>query len=255
MERFISLLLEVWREACRHIELRGIAGPERGRSCGAACRWMRSGSGASISRAASVETAAIARVAGAGESPAPGAERARAARSASGCSPGAGEARSPHASGRARCEDGCPALLGSGTRGRRAGRAARRRGRAARGRGAAGRAPPRVFRAEHAELLAALLEPFAVALENDRRLREMKTLREAAEADRLSLLARLGRKELAETHRRDRRRAASGDGARRARGAPRRAGADPRRDGLRQGGGGARDPHALAARGRPRSSA
>jgi transcriptional regulator with GAF, ATPase, and Fis domain len=59
--------------------------------------------------------------------------------------------------------------------------------------------PPRTFRADQEPLLAALLEPFTVALENDRRVRELKTLREAAEADRLSLLARLGRKELAET--------------------------------------------------------
>jgi len=41
-----------------------------------------------------------------------------------------------------------------------------------------------------------LLEPFAAALDNDRQLREMATLREAAEADRRSLLARLGRQSL-----------------------------------------------------------
>ena len=59
--------------------------------------------------------------------------------------------------------------------------------------------PRRRFDAEHEALLRALLEPFTVALENDRRLREMTTLREAAEADRLSLLSRLGRTQLGET--------------------------------------------------------
>jgi len=38
-----------------------------------------------------------------------------------------------------------------------------------------------------------LREPFAVALDNDRRLHELRALREAAEADRQTLLTRLGR--------------------------------------------------------------
>ncbi len=42
-------------------------------------------------------------------------------------------------------------------------------------------------------LVRTLLEPFAVALDNDRRVRETTKLREAAEADRRSLLTRLGR--------------------------------------------------------------
>ena len=45
-------------------------------------------------------------------------------------------------------------------------------------------------------LCAGLQEPFATALENDRRLRELTSLRRAAEADRTSLLARLGRKQM-----------------------------------------------------------
>jgi transcriptional regulator with GAF, ATPase, and Fis domain len=45
-------------------------------------------------------------------------------------------------------------------------------------------------------LFADLLEPLAVALENDRRLREITALREAAEADKRSLLTRLGRQAL-----------------------------------------------------------
>ncbi|MBN2309430.1 MAG: sigma-54 factor interaction domain-containing protein, partial [Candidatus Hydrogenedentes bacterium] len=48
-------------------------------------------------------------------------------------------------------------------------------------------------------MMAILLEPFAVALENDQRLREIASLREAAEADRRSLLTRLGRKTLDDT--------------------------------------------------------
>lgn len=52
------------------------------------------------------------------------------------------------------------------------------------------------FDAEHVQLARMLLEPFAAAMENDRRLHELKTLREAAEAERRSALGRLGRKEL-----------------------------------------------------------
>lgn len=45
---------------------------------------------------------------------------------------------------------------------------------------------------------AGLHGPFAAALENDRRLRELQALRRAAEADRASLLTRLGRSRLDE---------------------------------------------------------
>jgi hydrogenase-4 transcriptional activator len=55
----------------------------------------------------------------------------------------------------------------------------------------------KAFTEEHLQLLEALLEPFSVALENDRRLRELRTLRDAAE-ERRSLLARLGRRDLAD---------------------------------------------------------
>jgi transcriptional regulator with GAF, ATPase, and Fis domain len=61
-------------------------------------------------------------------------------------------------------------------------------------------APPgRSFTARHVALTRVLLEPFSVALENDRRLRETEALREAAEADKRSLLTRLGRRQLADT--------------------------------------------------------
>jgi hydrogenase-4 transcriptional activator len=55
------------------------------------------------------------------------------------------------------------------------------------------------YRAEHEPILAALCEPIAVALRNDHQLRELKALREAAEADRRSLLARLDRQDIADT--------------------------------------------------------
>lgn len=54
------------------------------------------------------------------------------------------------------------------------------------------------FNAKHVELAQLLVEPFTVAMENDFRLREMAALREAAEADNRSLLIRLGRKSLGE---------------------------------------------------------
>jgi transcriptional regulator with GAF, ATPase, and Fis domain len=54
------------------------------------------------------------------------------------------------------------------------------------------------FRAAHEQMVEALLEPFSAALENDRRLHELAALREVAEADRRTLLTRLGRQEMAE---------------------------------------------------------
>ena len=59
--------------------------------------------------------------------------------------------------------------------------------------------PPRSFGAAHATILDILREPFSVALENDGRVREMAALREAAEADRQSLLTKLGRSKLGDT--------------------------------------------------------
>ena len=48
-------------------------------------------------------------------------------------------------------------------------------------------------------LVRSLLEPFTVALENHHRLRELRALREAAEAEKQSLLTRLGRTQVGET--------------------------------------------------------
>ena len=58
--------------------------------------------------------------------------------------------------------------------------------------------PPPSFSEVHEEVVKALVEPFTVALDNDRGLREMRTHQEAAEADRHSLLTRLGRQEISE---------------------------------------------------------
>jgi hydrogenase-4 transcriptional activator len=60
-------------------------------------------------------------------------------------------------------------------------------------------APSQRFTALHQRMLQAILEPVAAVLENDRRLRELTALREAAEADKQSLLRRLGRTEVTET--------------------------------------------------------
>jgi transcriptional regulator with GAF, ATPase, and Fis domain len=55
------------------------------------------------------------------------------------------------------------------------------------------------FSRQHVELFRALQEPMAVALDNDTRLHELAALREAAEAERQSLLRRLGRREAGDT--------------------------------------------------------
>jgi transcriptional regulator with GAF, ATPase, and Fis domain len=62
-----------------------------------------------------------------------------------------------------------------------------------------GARPGQGFRSVHEELLRTLLEPFTVALENDRRLRELTTLREAVEADNRKLLSRLGRHDISDS--------------------------------------------------------
>jgi transcriptional regulator with GAF, ATPase, and Fis domain len=59
-------------------------------------------------------------------------------------------------------------------------------------------APPHRSTAAHEKLFQTLLEPLAVALENDQRLRELNALREAAESEKRSLLARLGREDMSE---------------------------------------------------------
>lgn len=58
--------------------------------------------------------------------------------------------------------------------------------------------PGEQFDHRHRKMVELLLEPISVALENDHRLQELATLREAAEADRQSLLTRLGRQDINE---------------------------------------------------------
>jgi transcriptional regulator with GAF, ATPase, and Fis domain len=55
------------------------------------------------------------------------------------------------------------------------------------------------FSAQDVSLFEAVLEPMGVALDNDARLHELAALREAAEAERQSLLRRLGRTDVGET--------------------------------------------------------
>ena len=57
----------------------------------------------------------------------------------------------------------------------------------------------RRFSDAHEAVGQALLDPFAAALENDRRLRALAAVREAAQADRAALLSRLGRTEFTDT--------------------------------------------------------
>jgi len=59
--------------------------------------------------------------------------------------------------------------------------------------------PPHAFSAEHEPMAEALLEPMSVALQNDRRLRELTRLREAVEADKEALLSRLGRQDISDS--------------------------------------------------------
>jgi hydrogenase-4 transcriptional activator len=60
-------------------------------------------------------------------------------------------------------------------------------------------APGQRFRAEHIALFGELLAPFGVALAHHCRLRELTSLREAAEADRSSLLSRLERHDISDS--------------------------------------------------------
>lgn len=58
---------------------------------------------------------------------------------------------------------------------------------------------PRHFQDRHVEIVSHLLEPFGVWVENDRRQRELRILREAAEAENQSLRTKLGKVGLSES--------------------------------------------------------
>ncbi len=61
-------------------------------------------------------------------------------------------------------------------------------------------APPQTsFTHRHIQIVQALADPLATALDNDARLRELDQLRQAAEAENQSLLSRLGRESNADT--------------------------------------------------------
>jgi transcriptional regulator with GAF, ATPase, and Fis domain len=60
-------------------------------------------------------------------------------------------------------------------------------------------AEPERLRPEHRGLLSRMVEPFGMALVNDRRLEEVKRLREALEADKRALLTRLDRDNIVDT--------------------------------------------------------
>ena len=58
--------------------------------------------------------------------------------------------------------------------------------------------PAQSFGRLHEELASELLDPFTIALDNDRRLRVVTAQQQAAQADRHALLTRLGRQEISE---------------------------------------------------------
>ena len=91
-----------------------------------------------------------------------------------------------------------------------------------------------------------LLEPFSVWLENDRRLRELNVLREAAEADNRSLLSRLGRTDISDSIIGVEDWPEGRDGGRRSGRENRRAGTYSRRNRLGQGGGRQVDSRTIA---------
>ena len=59
--------------------------------------------------------------------------------------------------------------------------------------------PDAAFQARHLSLINLLREPFSASMENDSRVHELEALREAAEADRRSLMERLNRREPGDT--------------------------------------------------------
>jgi formate hydrogenlyase transcriptional activator len=194
LERFHDVLLDVWRESCRHIEIRESAGTLAGmlaRHLPLACLLVRR----LDSQHPSLDTVAVGQ-------PTPG--------------PFHATVRTPLTAAKSR-----RLLVWAGESKVLHGQRAKRSGDLAvlvppeiDGEVAAGplRGPEglagalvlvanhlKTFRPLHLQMVEALLEPFSAALENDRRLHELAALREAAEADRRTLLSRLGRQEMSET--------------------------------------------------------
>jgi transcriptional regulator with GAF, ATPase, and Fis domain len=191
MERFGTLLLDVWREVCRHLEIGESVGrlaPILVRRLPVDLLFVRR---LDVARA-HLETVATGLCQG----------KSSTLPAKSSCSPETMkqlllwcESREIVRSPAARARDRLPALLPDGMEGEvLAGALGTEEGPI--GVLILSAQPPHAFRGEHEELLHALLEPFAVALENDRRLRELTALREALEADNRSLLSRLGRHDI-----------------------------------------------------------
>jgi len=187
MSGYNPLLLEVWREACRHIEIEGsvetfarLLGPPLALDALAVVRFDRSrGSLQLLARAGSV--------------------RSRAARELRGPERRVIERWLPSGSLATDADRDGPLpllmeLLGETDGPWVAGPLAAEHGTA--GAVLLRLRESAVLDANREELVLALLEPLAVALENDRRVHELSALREAAEADKRSALSRLGREEL-----------------------------------------------------------
>jgi transcriptional regulator with GAF, ATPase, and Fis domain len=194
MGRFDAVLLDVWRECCRHIDI------EESLATGAGLLAERLPFEWLLIRRLDAPRSVLETVAAAGRRPGTAPEFARSPLKApqlESLAAWAQKGRSLHERARL-LADRLPGLLPEGIEGDViAGPLA----------GDAGPAGFLVivarrgvhFDASHQALAQALLEPFATALENDRRLRELSTREAAANADRRSLLSRLGRQDLTET--------------------------------------------------------
>ena len=193
MERYNRILLDVWREACRHIEIADATD----RITPLIVRQLPLDQ--LILRIIDLERGAIDTVAATSRDNSRPTLRLR-----NDCTPDAidrllqwcrrGEIIHQPAEDPARSP---PRLGPRGHRRRRLGRSAQYSRRFARCRGSH-RACSRSFQPEHEELMKVLVEPFTVAIENDRRLRELKALREKVEAENRSLLTKLGRNDLSD---------------------------------------------------------
>src|SRR5262245_42675495 len=192
--RFGTLLLEIWREVCRHIEIgESVArvAPILAKRLPADFLLVRH---LDLNRSC-LETVAT------GECRSAAAEL----RPRSECAPGAMDSilkwarqeqvlRSPIA----QVEAGLPGLLPAGAEGEVLAGPLNSEGRPA-GVLLFISHSPCTFSSEHEELLHAWLEPFTIAIENDRRVRELDSLREALEADNRSLLSRLERHDISDS--------------------------------------------------------
>ncbi len=194
MKKFIPLLLEVWREACRHIQINESVGriaPLLARRLPADQIVLRR---FDLARAC-VETLAASACRG-GPDPEP---------TRTECSPeqldamvGWGHRGEVFVGEAAEAERRLPGLAPPGLLGSLL-IVPLQDGSGASGALILAASRSDAFRSEHHAMAAALKEPFAVALANDRQLRELSQLREAAEAENRSLLSRLGRQDISDT--------------------------------------------------------